>query len=105
MVADISANRNGVGGYQALTTMVVGTVFTDPYGVEYTSPTPVWIYDDVTYRTSEPTPTGTGYACPEYSIGFGTDGYMTPYPHGKYLTCPDLYQNRTKFNTYKVTIQ
>jgi hypothetical protein len=73
----------GLGGYQALTTIVTGTVFTDPYGVEYTSPTPAWVYTDVTYRTSMPTPTGGGYACPTYAIGFGSEDVIKPYPSGK----------------------
>lgn len=81
----------GVGGYEALTTIVYGTVFTDPYGVKYTSPTPVWIYDDVTYRTSMPTSTASNgvtlYGCPTYAVGFGSGHYLTPYPSGKRSFC------------------
>lgn len=83
----------GVGGYEALTTIVYGTVFTDPYGVKYTSPTPVWIYDDVTYRTSMPTSTTSNgvtlYGCPTYAIEFGSGHYLTPYPSGYYSVDPD----------------
>lgn len=31
----------GIGGYDAVTRVVTGTVFTDPYGAKFTSPTPV----------------------------------------------------------------
>lgn len=70
-----------LGPYEALTTLITGTEFTDPYGVVYTSPTPVWVYEDVSYYTSAPIPSGTGYACPSVQYGGIGDG-IEIYPSG-----------------------
>lgn len=53
-----------IDGYYVTTSLVAGTVFTDPYGVEYTSPTPVWYYSSVRYYTAEPTLSGSMPTCP-----------------------------------------
>lgn len=71
----------GLGGYEADTTLITGTEFTDPYGVVYTSPTPVWVFDEVTYFTQAPEPTGTGYACPSPSVN-GDGEELDVYPSG-----------------------
>ncbi|CZR61651.1 uncharacterized protein PAC_11548 [Phialocephala subalpina] len=87
---------SGLGGYEADTTLIAGTEFTDPYGVVYTSPTPVWVFGEITYFTQTPEPTGTGYACPSPNAGGFGEG-LDVYPSGFYLADDDtMYgQNNT----------
>lgn len=70
-------------GYEADTTLMTGTEFTDPYGTVYTSPTPVWVFSELTYYTEDPTPTGSGYACPSPSFAGVGEG-LEVYPSGAF---------------------
>ncbi|KUJ19043.1 uncharacterized protein LY89DRAFT_716658 [Mollisia scopiformis] len=83
-------------GYEADTTLITGTEFTDPYGVVYTSPTPVWVFSEVTYYTEAPTTTGSGYACPTPSFDGVGDGLQV-YPSGYFQADNDTsyWQNNT----------
>jgi hypothetical protein len=74
---------NNLAGYEADTTLITGTEFTDPYGTVYTSPTPVWVFRELTYYTEDPTQTGSGYACPTPSFAGEGDG-LEVYPSGVY---------------------
>jgi hypothetical protein len=76
---------SGLGGYEADTTLITGTEFTDPYGVVYTSPTPVWVFGEITYFTQTPEPTGTGYACPSPNAGGFGEG-LDVYPSGMFIS-------------------
>lgn len=69
------------GPYFGLSTLIFGTEITDPYGIVYTSPTPVWIINDVQYFTAAPTATASGYACPEEYDGNPFD-VLEAYPSG-----------------------
>jgi hypothetical protein len=74
---------------EQLTTLMDGTVFTDPYGVEYTSPTRVWAYTTGVHMTGElgnqgPNAT-SGKVCdtgPAGNGAFPNENYFTPYPLG-----------------------
>jgi len=72
-----------------LTTLMDGTVFTDPYGVEYTSPTRVWAYTTGVHMTGafgyEGGPRTTSMVCDAGPAGDETDpdsNYFAPYPSG-----------------------
>ncbi|KAG4436711.1 hypothetical protein IFR05_007825 [Cadophora sp. M221] len=82
-----------VGGYDRITTLTYGTEYTDPYGVVYTSPTPVWEYSGVSYFTSSATMTGSNYASPEAGICF-SGNYLRIYPPGYYFADDDPMYGR-----------
>lgn len=76
----------GLGIYQAETTFIHGTAFTDPYGTVYESPTPVWVYTDVIYATALPKLKQSAYACPNPSdIKSSSGKEISPYPSGFFL--------------------
>ncbi|KAF7865928.1 hypothetical protein EAF04_006092 [Stromatinia cepivora] len=80
----------GLGVYQAETTFIHGTAFTDPYGTVYESPTPVWIYTDVIYATALPKLKRSAYACPNPSdIKSSSGNEISPYPSGFFLADND----------------
>jgi hypothetical protein len=73
-----------------LTTLIDGTVFTDPYGVEYTSPTRVWAYTTGIHMTGELPIQGpdatSGKVCDTGPAGneeYANDSKFTPYPLGR----------------------
>lgn len=80
----------GLGVYQAETTFISGTAFTDPYGIVYESPTPVWVYTDVIYVTASPTAKHSAYACPNpEDIKSSSGDEVSPYPSGFFLADND----------------
>ncbi|CAD6445031.1 3d449f31-a0e1-495a-8fa3-3b93fd50db86 [Sclerotinia trifoliorum] len=80
----------GLGVYQAETTFIHGTAFTDPYGTVYESPTPVWIYTDVIYATALPKLTQSAYVCPNPNDVKSSSGKeISPYPSGFFLADND----------------
>ncbi|KAJ8068205.1 hypothetical protein OCU04_003774 [Sclerotinia nivalis] len=80
----------GLGVYQAETTFIHGTAFTDPYGTVYESPTPIWIYTDVIYATALPKLKQSAYACPNPSdIKSSSGNEISPYPSGFFIADND----------------
>ncbi|PQE08849.1 hypothetical protein CJF32_00009604 [Rutstroemia sp. NJR-2017a WRK4] len=79
-----------VGVYEASTILVRERAFTDPYGVVYQSPTPVWIYTDVLYATATPTATNSAQLCPnpEDMKSVSADE-ISPHPSGFFLADDD----------------
>lgn len=77
----------GIGGiYERQSSFQWGTVFTDPYGVKYTSPTQVWYYDEVAYYST--TPSTPGGSCPmENDYGLSSIAEVEVYPSGKMPSC------------------
>lgn len=72
------------GAYDQMTTLNYDTAFTDPYGVVYNSPTPVWIYPAVTVATTEPNYSNGAYICPDsVDPGLGGIEEVPLYPLGK----------------------
>ncbi|ESZ97775.1 hypothetical protein SBOR_1857 [Sclerotinia borealis F-4128] len=79
-----------LGVYEAETTFIHGTAFTDPYETVYHSPTPVWIYTDIIYATASPTIKNSAYACPSPSdIKSASGDEISPYPSGFFLADED----------------
>ncbi|KAM3081121.1 hypothetical protein ACMFMG_005077 [Clarireedia jacksonii] len=79
-----------LGVYEASTILVHETAFTDPYGVVYQSPTPVWIYTDVLYATASPTVTKSAQVCPSPDdIKSVSADEISPYPSGFFLADDD----------------
>jgi len=63
--------------------LVNGTVFTDPYGVAHTSPTPVLVVSYATYVTHEPTMGSDGkYEECEEPLLHENEDVVKPYPSG-----------------------
>lgn len=71
------------GGYPSQSILVIDTAYTDPYGVVYQSPTPVWIYQDVTSVSQFATPSNGVPVCPPADFEKIPDGREEKiYPSG-----------------------
>jgi hypothetical protein len=92
-----------LGVYEASTILVRETAFTDPYGVVYQSPTPVWIYTDVLYATASPTATNSAQMCPNpEDIKTVSADEISPHPSGFFLADDDPsygWNNRGSIST------
>lgn len=82
------------GPYTGMSSVIYGTVFTDPYGGVYQSPTPIWKYEAVQYATYSASLTDGTYTC----VATPTErpssvGYMNVLPSGFWMAADNSNNN------------